>query len=211
MRRTVRLVIALCALAAFTAPAAMAAERMWVGFHDDPSFRWVPDRAGRIQAASREGATIMRLLVQWNLAAPQRPSNPADPFDPAYVFDDVDEALRTAQETDMEVMLTISGTPRWANGDKNPNIMPRRRIADFTAFARAISTRYSGRFNGYPFVRFWGIWNEPNLQQFLTPQFNAAGKSVAPRTTRSSTRRLHRHQGREPAREDRDRRDVCAR
>ena len=48
----------------------------------------------------------------------------------------------------MEVMLTISGTPRWANGDKNPNIMPRR-LADFTAFARAISTRYSGRFNGY--------------------------------------------------------------
>ena len=33
---------------------------------------------------------------------------------------------------------------------------------------------------GYPFVRFWSIWNEPNLQRFLSPQFNAAGKSVAP-------------------------------
>ncbi len=179
MRRTVRLVIALCALAAFTAPAAMAAERMWVGFHDDPSFRWVPDRGGRIQAASREGATIMRLLVQWNLAAPTRPSSPANPFDPAYKFDDIDEALRSAQETDMEVMLTISGTPRWANGGRNPNVIPRR-MADFTAFARAIATRYSGRFNGYPFVRFYSVWNEPNLNLFLTPQFNCAGKSVAP-------------------------------
>ncbi|MBA3333361.1 MAG: hypothetical protein H0U30_05165, partial [Actinobacteria bacterium] len=124
MRRTVRLVIALCALAAVAAPASLAAERMWVGFHDDPSFRWVNDRAGRIQGSSREGATIMRLLVQWNLSAPQRPSNAANPFDPAYVFDDVDEALRSAQETDMEVMLTISGSPRWANGGKNPNAMP---------------------------------------------------------------------------------------
>ena len=185
MRRTVRLVIALCAIAglsavaAFAAPASMAAERMWVGFHDDPSFRWVNDRAGRIQSSSREGATIMRLLVQWNLAAPQRPSSPANPFDPAYAFDDVDEALRSAQETDMEVMLTISGSPRWANGGRNPNVMPRR-LADFTAFARAIATRYSGRFDGYPYVRFYSVWNEPNLNLFLTPQFNARGKSVAP-------------------------------
>ena len=79
----------------------------------------------------------------------------------------------------MEVMLTISGSPRWANGGKNPNAMPQR-LADFTAFARAIATRYSGRFDGYPFVRFYSVWNEPNLNLFLTPQFNAAGKSVAP-------------------------------
>ena len=45
MRRTVRLVIALCAIAAVAAPASMAAERMWVGFHDDPSFRWVNDQS----------------------------------------------------------------------------------------------------------------------------------------------------------------------
>jgi len=179
VRRTVRLVVAMCAIAAFATPAALAAERMWVGFHDDPSFRWVNNRAERIRTSASEGSTIMRLLVQWNLAAPQRPSNPSNGFDPAYKFDDVDEALRTAQETDMEVMLTISGTPRWANGGRAPNVMPRR-VADFTAFARAIATRYSGRFSGFPFVRFWAVWNEPNLNQFLVPQFNRRGKSVAP-------------------------------
>ena len=185
MSRIVRLVVAMfavaamCAIAAFVAPASQAAERMWVGFHDDPSFRWVNDRTSRIQSSAREGSTIMRLLVQWNLAATRRPANAANPFDPAYNFDDVDEALRNAQEADMEVMLTISGTPAWANGGKRPNVMPRR-VADFTAFARAISTRYSGRFDGYPFVRFWSVWNEPNLNLFLTPQFNSKGKSVAP-------------------------------
>jgi hypothetical protein len=179
VRRIARLVLVLCALAAITAPTALAAERMWIGFHDDPSFRWVPDRASRIESASREGASIMRLLVQWNLVAPQRPASPNDSFDPAYKFDDLDEAIRMAQVADQEVMLTVSGTPRWANGGKSPNVMPRR-LSDFTAFARAIASRYSGRHLGYPYVRFWSVWNEPNLQLFLTPQFNARGRSVAP-------------------------------
>ncbi len=180
MRRTFRLVIALFVLAGIAAPTSLAAQRMWVGFHDDPSFRWVADRDAHIQAsASQSNATIMRLLVQWNLAAKTRPGNATDPFDPAYELDDVDEAVRAAQQNDQEVILTISGTPRWANGGKTPNVMPTR-VSDFGAFARAIAARYSGRSMGYPFVRFFSIWNEPNLQGFLTPQFNSAGKSVAP-------------------------------
>jgi len=179
VRRTARLVVALFVLAGLAAPAAMAAERMWIGFHDDPSFRWVGNRAARIQVSAQTNSTIMRLLVQWNLAAKTRPANAVDPFDPAYIFDDVDEAVRAAQDSDQEVILTISGTPRWANGGQSPNVMPTN-VADFTAFARAIASRYSGRFTGYPFVRFWSIWNEPNLQLFLAPQFNAAGRSIAP-------------------------------
>ncbi|HUG64240.1 MAG TPA: cellulase family glycosylhydrolase [Gaiellaceae bacterium] len=179
MRRIVRVVIVLSVLGALAAPAAVAAERMWVGFHDDPSYRWVPDRRARAERAAADGATIVRLLVQWNLTAPGKPARPTDPFDPAYRFDDIDEAVRGAQEYGQEVILTISGTPRWANGGRAPNIMPGR-VSDFAAFSRAIASRYSGRFVGYPFVRFWSVWNEPNLQLFLSPQFNAAGKSVAP-------------------------------
>jgi len=179
VRRIVRLVIVLSVLAAFTAPAAVAAERMWIGFHDDPSFRWVGDRKDRVAGASQTNATIMRLLVQWNLVAKTRPSNASNHLDPAYNFDDIDEAVRAAQDNDQEVILTLSGTPRWANGGKNPNIVPRR-MADFTNFSRAIASRYSGRFEGLPFVRFFSVWNEPNLQLFLAPQFNARGKSVAP-------------------------------
>ena len=179
MRRTVRLVLLLSALAAILAPAAMAAERMWVGFHDDPSYRWVNDRLVRIQRSASDGSTIVRLLVQWNLAAPQRPSNATDPFDPVYRLDDIDEAARAAQAMDQEVMLTISGTPRWANGGQTPNRMPRN-LRDLTNFSRAIAARYSGRNAGYPFVRFWSVWNEPNLQGFLAPQFDSRGRSVAP-------------------------------
>ena len=179
MIRISRLVLVACLAAALAAPTALAAERMWVGFHDDPSYRWVNDRQARVQASADANASIMRLLVQWNLVAKTRPANATDPFDPAYVFDDVDEAVRAAQEHDMEVMLTISGTPGWANGGKRPNFMPTR-VADFGNFARAIAARYSGRNEGYPFVRFWSVWNEPNLQLFLQPQFNSRGRSVAP-------------------------------
>jgi hypothetical protein len=173
-------VATLAALAALAAvPTASGGERMWVGFHDDPSYRWVPGRLTRIERSAGDGATIVRLLVQWNLVAPRRPSSPADPFDPAYRFDDVDQAVRAAQEQGQEAMLTISGTPRWAGGG-NPNRMPRQ-VSDFGRFARAIAARYSGRYEGFPFVRFWSVWNEPNLNLFLTPQFDARGRSVAPR------------------------------
>ena len=179
MRRTALLALALSAFAVVLIPTASGAERMWVGFHDDPSFRWVPDRTSRIQRSARDGSTIIRLLVQWNLTAPQRPANAADPFDAAYMFDDVDETVRAAQLWDQEVMITVSGTPGWANGGRRPNVLPRR-MSDFTTFTRAIASRYSGRFVGYPFVRFWSVWNEPNLNLFLTPQFNSAGRSVGP-------------------------------
>ena len=180
MRRTRRLVLVLVVLAALAAPSALAADRMWIGFHDDPSFRWVGDRESRIEASANQGASVMRLLVHWDQTAKTRPASASDPFDAAYNFDDLDDAIRTAQEQDMEVVLSLVGTPRWANGGKTPNVMPRR-LADFTAFARAIASRYSGRFEGFPFVRFWSIWNEPNLQLFLAPQFDKRGRSVAPR------------------------------
>jgi Cellulase (glycosyl hydrolase family 5) len=175
----IRLVLVFLAVAALAAPASLAAERMWIGFHDDPSFRWVNDRASRIESSASKGATVMRLLVHWNQTAPRRPARASDPFDDSYNFRDLDEAIRSAQEADMEVLLTLSGTPRWANGGKTPNVMPKQ-LSDFTAFARAIASRYSGRYKGYPFVRFWSVWNEPNLQLFLKPQFDARGRSVAP-------------------------------
>jgi hypothetical protein len=42
-----------------------------------------------------------------------------------------------------------------------------------------LADRYDG-LNGHGSVSLWSVWNEPNLQLFLTPQFNAAGKPVSP-------------------------------
>lgn len=175
----VRLLVAAVITAAVLAPVGLSADRMWIGFHDDPVLRFDADRQSALDTASANNATVLRTLVTWADVAPTKPASAANPFDPAYKFDDLDEFVRNAQARDMEVLITLWGTPKWANGGKTPNYLPTK-MADFQNFARAVASRYSGRVAGYPFVRFYGIWNESNLGTFLTPQFNARGKIVSP-------------------------------
>jgi hypothetical protein len=180
VRFVTRLLVLTGLAAAVLVPAAGAADRMWVGFHDDPILRFDGGRTEALDRARANGATVVRTLVEWHRVAPERPANPSDPFDPAYRFDDVDELVRNAQQRGMEVLVTLWGTPQWANGGQKPQAMPRQ-IGDFQTFARAVANRYSGRYSGYPFVRFFSIWNESNLATFLVPQFDARGRIVSPR------------------------------
>jgi hypothetical protein len=179
--RLTRLVF-VCALLTLAAPvSALAADRMWVGFQDDPTFRWREDRTAMLDEAENANAGLVRTTVYWSRVAPRRPANPSNPFDAAYRWDDLDELVRGAQLRGLESLLTIWGTPDWANGSKGANYAPTR-MADMTAFARALASRYSGRYPGYPFVRFFSVWNEPNLQQFLAPTYDKKGKPVSPFT-----------------------------
>src|SRR5512132_405604 len=180
VRRMITVFAALALAAGIAAPLAGSAQRMWVGFHDDPSFRWEGDRSATLDRVRNANATLVRAVVTWASVAPERPAQASDPFDAAYKFDDLDEFVRASQQRGLEVLLTIWGTPRWANGDKGPNAMPTK-LSDLRDFAQALASRYSGRYTGYPFVRFWSVWNESNLQLFLTPQFDARGKIVGPK------------------------------
>jgi hypothetical protein len=81
----------------------------------------------------------------------------------------------------MEVLITLWGTPKWANGGQTPQVAPKN-MRDFQNFAQAVASRYSGRFSGYPYVRFFSIWNESNLGTFLRPQFDKKGRIVSTRT-----------------------------
>ncbi len=161
------------------APRGHAAQRMPIGFMDDPAFRWSADAPQELDKAKAAHASIVRTIANWSTIAPRRPARATNPFDPAYRLNDLDELVRNAQTRGIVVMITIWGTPKWANGGKGPNVAPKR-LADLTNFARAMSSRYSGRFQGYPYVGRWSVWNEPNLGIFLTPQFGAKGKIVSP-------------------------------
>jgi len=180
VQRLLRFLVLAALIAAAIPQFASAGSRMWIGFHDDPNFRYEENRLAVLDDARDANATIVRTLVTWATIAPTKPANSADPFDPAYRFQDLDELVRNSQTRGMEALLTIWGTPKWANGGKTPNYLPTK-LADFTTFSRALASRYSGRYDGYPFVRFYSIWNESNLQLFLAPQFDAKGKSVGPR------------------------------
>jgi hypothetical protein len=165
---------ALVALAAVPAATAHAATRMPIGFFDDPSFRWSPQRAANLQAAAATGASVIHTTASWPQLAPKRPANAANGDDPAYRLTDLDDLVFQSGIYGLRVMIDISGTPKWANGGKGPNVMPKR-LADLTAFARMLATRYDGR-HGHGSVSLWSVWNEPNLQLFLTPQF--VGKKI---------------------------------
>ena len=179
MKRFVHTVLLVTLAAALVPGAAAAGSRMFVGFQDDPSFRWEPDRIRNLDHAQEANATVLRTTVYWSVVAPERPTVASDPFDPAYRFEDLDDLVRAAQQRGMEVLLTIWGTPEWANGGKARNRLPNN-LSDLTGFSRALASRYSGRYLGYPHVRFFSVWNEPNLELFLAPQFDARGRSIGP-------------------------------
>jgi hypothetical protein len=167
-------------LAAVLPAQAVAGPRLYVGLFDDQAFRWEASRHANLDLAQGGGASVIRTIVRWSEIAPRHPRRPADPFAREYRFNDLDDLVRSATQRHIEVLLTIWGTPSWANGGAGANAAPTN-PADLRDFAYALAARYSGNFAGFPPVRFFSIWNEPNSSLFLAPQFDSSGRPVAPR------------------------------
>ena len=143
-----------------------AAPRLYVGVLDDQALRWGPGRTAAWSELGSSHASIVRTIVDWSRVAPVRPRDARNPLDGAYRFGDVDQFVAAANRRGVEVLVTLWGTPRWANGHKKANVPPLR-STDFEAFARALAARYSGAYPTLGFVQFVSIWNEPNTRRFL--------------------------------------------
>jgi hypothetical protein len=173
--KAVRLILlAFTALLAVGAGQATAAPHMPIGFFDDPTFRWSPDRATNLERAAADGASVIHTTATWSSIAPTKPANASDGDDPAYHLNDLDELVEHASLYGLRVMIDINGTPKWANGGKAPNRMPTS-MSSLTTFAKMLATRYNGA-NGHGYVGLYSVWNEPNLGLFLEPQFSGTGK-----------------------------------
>jgi hypothetical protein len=123
----------------------------------------------RIATAGEAGANVIRVIANWATIAPRRPGNAANPADPAYRFNWLDDLVWQAQHRGMRVLLTIWGTPPWASSSRKPNAAPSP--STLGAFCSAMAKRYSGTYAGHPPVTLFSVWNEPNLAQFLSPQY----------------------------------------
>jgi hypothetical protein len=179
LRRLLVVAATLVVAVAAATPVARAQPRpLLVGFEDEPSFLWSADRLALLARAAAAHASIVRVVAQWNLIAPHRPRNPTSPADPAYHFEGIDDLIWHAQLHGMRVLLTVWGTPSWASASRKVNAAPAP--AALAAFCSAVATRYSGHYRGQPFVPYYSVWNEPNLEQFLSPQFDAEGRDRAP-------------------------------
>jgi hypothetical protein len=168
-------VLAALAMLAVPAATAHAQPQMPIGFFDDVSFRYSPAHEANLAAAAAAGASVIHTTANWAQIAPTRPADANEPDDRAYHLHDLDDLVAGAGRYGLRVMINVTGTPKWANGGHTPNYMPTK-LSDFATFVHLLASRYDGRNAGKGSVALWSVWNEPNLQQFLTPQY--VGKKI---------------------------------
>ena len=132
------------------------------GIQDDAWLEFGPGTLGqRLATFKRLGVPLVRFTLHWNEIAPRRPADPTSPRDRAYDWRGPDKVLRGLRRYRLVPVLTLVGTPGWANGGRTPNFAPPH-PRDFRRFATAVARRY-------PWVHYWLIWNEPNKRLWLRP------------------------------------------
>jgi hypothetical protein len=151
----VRKLAVLAALAAALVPAAAAGASPYIryGVQDDAWLEYGPGTLDdRLDQLDSFGVDIVRVNVSWRLTEP-RPG--------VYDWTRTDALLDGLRSRGIAPLVTLYGTPAWANGGLPENWAPRS-ATSFAAFARRIASRY-------PSVRLWAIWNEPNQRRWLRP------------------------------------------
>jgi hypothetical protein len=157
-------------LAALTAAAALllalpagapASSYVRFGVQDDSFLTDTTSPEQQFDKLDRLGVKLVRYTVDWRQVAKRKPKRALNPGDPAYDWSRTDGVLNGLHRHRIAVLVTLYGTPAWANGGAGPNVVPRSKYA-LAAFAGAVARRY-------PWIRLWEIWNEPNLRRFLKP------------------------------------------
>jgi hypothetical protein len=144
--------------------AATASRSVQYGIQDDAWLLAGPDPdalPARIAILKKLGVGIVRYNLQWSTIAATRPAAGSDPDDAAYDWAASDTVLDALHDAKIPVLLTVNGTPAWANGGRPPSYAPTS-SSTFTAFVTAAAERYS-------WVTKWTIWNEPNQSRWLRP------------------------------------------
>jgi hypothetical protein len=206
-------------LAASARPSQTTGAGILKGIYDETQLLYGdPDRVFETLAQLR--TKVVRTQLVWggkNGVAKRRPERPADPADPAYDWSVYDRLVDFADRHDIKVMLSIWGTPGWANGAKRQRFAPKK-ISDLRNFATAAALRYSGRYEleeqvdppppppveeGQPppepqppeivkrtlgKVDYWLAWNEPSNPVFLSPQFKRVGRRYVIQSARDYAR-----------------------
>ena len=119
-----------------------------------------------LRDAAEAGVRWNRLTVWWCMVEPERGQ---------WFWDDVDAVIQIGRNYGIETVPVLLYTPYWAvagapvapecvnNMRKN---YPPTDLADWEDFVRTIVRRYGPMGKGV--VRYWEIWNEPDLPEFLS-------------------------------------------
>src|SRR5919198_2205824 len=115
----------------------------------------------RLDRLDKLGVQIVRYNLRWDHVAAKKPKSPTSTNDPSYDWTESDLFLKGLKARGIAALVTIYGTPSWANGGHAPSWAPKSARA-IAAFAHAAAKRY-------PWVNRWAIWNEPNQRRWLRP------------------------------------------
>ena len=150
-----RRLLVLAAIAAFLVLPAVAHASSYIryGVQDDA---WLEYGSGTIDDRLDEldtlGVDVVRVTVDWRATEP-RPG--------VYDWSRADRLLDGLHSRGIAPLVTLYGSPGWANGGHPENWAPVS-TTSFAAFARHIAERYA-------YVSMWTIWNEPNQRRWLRP------------------------------------------
>jgi hypothetical protein len=156
-------IVALLCAALLVPGAASASSRIQYGVQDDAWLLYGPPAspAQRVETLQRLGVDLVRLTLRWDTVATKAPADPRDPADPAYDWSLYDPILQRLHAAHISVLISLWGTPPWANGRQKPNNAPLDPTG-LGSFAYAASKKY-------PWITRWTVWNEPNVRLFLIP------------------------------------------
>ena len=170
------LVIAACgAIAGSFSPSAHAAPpTLHTAFFDPMN---LPATGGELlfRRVAESGARYVRLTLNWRAVAPiVRPPgfDETNPAEPAYRWASFDREVTLAVANGLAPVVGVLWAPNWAEArsEEGPPGGRRPNAAALGRFMRSAAARYGGSFGSLPRVRYWQVWNEPNLSTFLAPQ-----------------------------------------
>lgn len=101
--------------------------------------------------AKAAGIAWIRIDVDWSVIEASKGK---------FSYGDLDRVVNYAAASGLSVLATIGSTPGWANKNKGRN-HPADNAADWKGFVSRTVSRYKNK------VKYWGIWNEPNLKIFF--------------------------------------------
>jgi hypothetical protein len=156
----VSIALALVAFGLIGAAPASASTGAQYGIQDDAWLLYGPGTlSSRIGTLDRLGTKLVRFTLRWDQIARTRPAAPRDPDDSAYDWGQYETVLQALHDDGITTLVTLYGSPGWANGGHPANWLP---ASGFGDFAYAASRRF-------PWVHLWTVWNEPNGRTFSIP------------------------------------------
>ena len=148
-----RFALVLCVAALAFPGLATASPYLRAGIQDDAWLEYGPGTFDqRLDTLDALGVDVVRVTVNWHDTEPRRGVDN---------WARTDLLLAGLHERGIAPLVTLYGTPAWANGGRAQNWAPTSKWT-FAAFARRIATRY-------PYVHLWTVWNEPNQRRWLRP------------------------------------------